>query len=61
MLKAMGEKFLRCHHCWLVNFNKVDSCYKKKRLLIIDKFGIQVSARKWKDVIWKIEDNNIKP
>jgi hypothetical protein len=60
LLKSKGEKFLRCHHCWLVNVNKIEACFKKDRLLIILSYGIQVSVRRWRDTTWVISDNDIE-
>lgn len=60
LLKSRNEKFLRCHHCWLVNISKIESCYKKGRLLIIGGFGITVSKKRWRDTLWTILDNEIQ-
>lgn len=60
LLKSREENFIRCHYCWLVNINKIESCYKKGRLLIIAGYGIIVSKRQWHDTLWTISDNEIQ-
>lgn len=60
LFESMGENFLRCHYCWLVNISKIISCYRADRLLIIADYAIRVSRDRWSEIRWIISDRGIR-
>jgi len=55
------DEFLRCHNSWLVNMRKINSFYRKEKLLIITDYGVPVSRREWNKISHILSDEGIKP